>query len=88
MIVIFKCKIHAISAEWKRESKSKPKIFIKNIYIYIFEAKIEKLTSGFQITWACSSVESIQTVVYNNQMHQNENDRPIEKQNKLTPRPQ
>ena len=53
-----------------------------------FEAKIEKLTSGFQSTCACSSVESIQTVAYNNQMHQNENDRPIEKQNKLTPRPQ
>ena len=54
----------------------------------IFEAKIEKLTSGFQSTCACSSVESIQTVAYNNHMHQNENDRPIEKQNKLTPRPQ
>ena len=53
-----------------------------------FEAKIEKLTSGFQSTCACSSVESIQTVAYNNHMHQNENDRPIEKQNKLTPRPQ
>ena len=86
MIVIFKCKIHAISAEWKRESKSKPKIFIKKKKK--FEAKIEKLTSGFQSTCACSSVESIQTVAYNNQMHQNENDRPIEKQNKLTPRPQ
>ena len=53
-----------------------------------FDAKIEKLTSGFQSTCACSSVESIQTVAYNNHVHQNENDRPIEKQNKLTPRPQ
>ena len=52
------------------------------------KAKIEKLTTGFQSICACSSVEFIQTVAYNNQMHQNENDWTIEKQNKLTPRPQ
>ena len=52
------------------------------------KAKIEKLTTGFQSICACSSVEFIQTVAYNNQMHQNENDRTIEKQNKPTPRPQ
>ena len=69
----------------KRESKWKQNIFIKKKKI---EAKIEKLTTGFQSICACSSVEFIQTVAYNNQMHQNENDRTIEKQNKLTPRPQ
>lgn len=41
------------------------------------EAKIEKLTTGFQSICACSSVESIQTVPYNNQMHPN--DKTMEK---------
>ena len=66
----------------KRE-KSKQKIFIKKKK----EAKIEKLTTGFQSICANSRVKSIQTVPYNNQMPQTENDRTIEKQNKPTPRP-
>ena len=79
-----------VQSEKEKVNRSQKFSLKKNIYIYIyiFEAKIEKLTSGFQSTCACSSVESIQTVAYNNHMHQNENDRPIEKQNKLTPRPQ
>ena len=45
----------------KRESKWKKNIFIKKKKI---EAKIEKLTTGFQSICACSSVESIQIVAY------------------------